>query len=223
MAWMLCRVLKVSETTLRVAMRGGDASVPRPPQALRKGDAVLMAFTELGWGRICGPLRCSPWPEGLPEPEQLCAAPGSETRPLRIAVRGDWVRDPSGRVCERALLRTKKGELVPLLSYAGWRLGDLEGQDVELVRYAVVDGQALYVLTEDTPVTPPAPMEPEVVDAWTPKVSDREAQRAPPEPWTAPAPARPAAAPAQAPPEPDPPESPPAPPSLGPLFEGLGG
>lgn len=149
MAWTLARVVRPEGERWRISLRGAERIDHLPDgDALRPGELVLLEGEPGDWRALRGPLHAGPWSSAW----RLQALTPEEKRlsPL-FSARGDWVIDPDGLPVEHGLLRVGPDSFAHVLSYAGWRLGDLEGQELSFEQYTLEDLQLLVLRAEGCP------------------------------------------------------------------------
>lgn len=151
MAWMLARLVEAEGERWRLITRGHEqlCHLPIEPD-LRPGDLVLLQGEPGDWRAVQGPLHAGSWPAEIPR--ELAALDHEDKRlnPL-FSARGDWLIDPAGHPCEHGLLRVGAETFAHVLSYAGWRLGDIEGEDARFERYTLGEAELLVLRADGAP------------------------------------------------------------------------
>lgn len=151
MAWMLARLVEAEGECWRLILRGDQQLCRLPIEAeLRPGDLVLLQGEPGDWRAVQGPLHAGSWPAELPRDLAALNPEDKRLNPL-FSARGDWLIDPAGQPCEHGLLRVGAETFAHVLSYAGWRLGDIEGEEARFERYTLGEAELLVLRAEGAP------------------------------------------------------------------------
>lgn len=146
-----------SRRLLNYRLKDCMEDVPETVRNLPAGAHVLLDGWPDHWGSGQALPQVSTWPGYLPPPAVLREHRGPQPVHLRLepVKTGDYAEDADGRACEIATIKLGGREQAILISYAGWRLNDLEGQELPFYVVTLQD-RVVYVLSARGVPDPPA-------------------------------------------------------------------